>query len=384
VLIAAVLGYAIFAPRLFWRDPAFFVVLTIVSLVFFYKIRIVPEHFWAARRFVPVILPGTLLLAAGAAVAGARGGFLLTRIIRMPVGIVFLALVATHYARVAAPVVEHVEYAGVIPRLEHLAGRIADDDLVIVEARDAGSDVHVFALPLAYTYARNVLVLASAAPDKVAFAEFLQWARTRYQRVLFLGSGGSDLLSSRWSVAPIDTARFQIPEYDSPRNAYPRFVEHKEFDYSVYAFGPPPAAPPPNDLDIGDSDDLHVVRFHAKEPTDGRTFRWTQGRSFVIVNRIGAGDRTIALWMSDGGRPPAAPPADVTVLIGERALDTVHVSGGFREYDVAIPPDVAAAAAATGEPVRVALRTTTWNPLKVLGSTDNRELGVMLDRVAIR
>jgi hypothetical protein len=127
-----------------------------------------------------------------------------------------------------------------------------------------------------------------------------------------------------------------------------------------------------------------VVRFHAKEPTDGRTFRWTQGRSFVIVNRIGAGDRTIALWMSDGGRPPAAPPADVTILIGDRALGTLHVTGGFREYDVAIPPDVASAVAATGEPVRVTLRTTTWNPLKVLGTPDDRELGVMLDRVAVR
>jgi hypothetical protein len=384
VLIAAVLGYAIFAPRLFWRDPAFFVVLAIVSFVFFYKIRIVPEHFWAARRFVPVILPGTLLLAAGAAVAGARGGILLTRAVRMPIGIIFLALVGTHYARAAQPVVEHVEYAGVIPRLEHLAGQIQDDDLVVVESRDAGSDVHVFALPLAYTYARNVLVLASAAPDKAAFAEFLQWAGTRYHRVLFLGSGGSDLLSSRWSVTPVDSARFQIPEYDSPRNAYPRFVKHKEFDYSVYVFGPPPAVPPVNDLDVGDSDDLHVVRFHAKEPTDGRTFRWTQGRSFVIVNRIGAGDRTIALWMSDGGRPPAAPPADVTILIGDRALGTLHVTGGFREYDVAIPPDVASAVAATGEPVRVTLRTTTWNPLKVLGTPDDRELGVMLDRVAVR
>jgi hypothetical protein len=88
--------------------------------------------------------------------------------------------------------------------------------------------------------------------------------------------------------------------------------------------------------------------------------------------------------MNDGGRPPAAPPADVTVLIGERVLGTVRVTGGFREYDLPIPPDVAAAAAAGGEPVRVTLRTATWNPLAALGRDDNRDLGVMLDRVAVR
>jgi hypothetical protein len=384
VLLAAVVGYVIFAPRLFWRDPAFFLILTGFALIFFYKIRIVPEHFWAARRFVPIILPGTLLLAAAAALSGARGSLLLTRAIRTPIGIIFLALVAVHYARAAEPVVEHVEYAGVIPRIEALAGRLADDDLLIVESRDAGSDVHVFALPLAYTYARQVLVLSSAAPDKATFAAFLEHARTRYRRVLFLGSGGSDLLSTRWTVTPIDSVRFQIPEYDSPRNGYPRLVKQKEFDYSVYTFGPPSTEPPSPVLDIGINDDLHAVRFHAKEPTEGRTFRWTRERSIVIVNRISATDRALVFTMGDGGRPPAAPPADVAVWIGERVLGTIHVRGGFRDYEMPSPSDVAAEAAATGEPVRVLLRTVTWNPLQTLGTPDGRDLGVMLDRVAVR
>lgn len=384
VLIAAVIGYAIFARRLFWRDPAFFLIVTAFALIFFYKIRIVPEHFWAARRFVPVILPGTLMLASAAALAGVRGNLLLTRVIRWPIGLAFLGLAALNYARVAKPIVHYVEYEGAIARVEALAKQIGDEDLLVVESRDAGSDVHVFALPLAYTYARQVLVLASAAPDKAAFAAFLEAARERYRRVLFLGSGGSDLLSSRWTVEPIDSVRFQIPEYDSPRNQFPRFAKRKEFDYSVYVFGPPSAGPPASTLDVGIKDDLHVVRFHAKEETEGRTFRWTQGRSFIIVNRIGAGDRTIALWMNDGGRPPAAPPADVTVSIGDRELGTVRVSGGFKEYDVAIPPDLAAATAATGEPVRITLRTPTWNPLAMLGTSDGRDLGVMVDRVAVR
>ena len=381
-LIAAMVGYALLTRGLFWRDPAFFLTFTTYAVIFFYKIRIVPEHFWAARRFVPVILPGALLLAAGAALTGVRGRRPLTRAIRVPLGLAFLALLGVQYARAAKPLYPHIEYEGVIPRIEQLARRLADDDLLVVEARDAGSDVHVFALPLAYIYARNVLVLASATPDKPAFARFLDTMRGRYRRVLFLGGGGSDLLSSRWSVEPIASDRFQIPEYESAWNAFPRGVRRKEFDYSVYAFGPPAPARPV-DLDVGIDDDLNVIRFHAKETTEGRTFRWSQRQSFVTVGRIGTGDRTLALWMNDGGRPPAAPPADVTALIGERLLGAVRVTSGFHEYDIPIPPDIAAAAA-TGEPIRITLRTVTWNPREILGTSDDRNLGVMVDRVAVR
>jgi hypothetical protein len=384
-LIAALIGYAFVIRARFWEDPAFAVTLVAFSLVFFYKIRIVPEHFWAARRFLAVILPGALVCVSAAALTGLRGRGPFGKAIRLPIGIVFLALVALSYERAARPVLDHIEYAGVIARLEALAGRIGDRDLLVVESRDAGSDVHVFGLPLAYIYGRNVLTLSNAKPDKVAFGAFLNQMHAQYDRVLFLGGGGTDLLSSRWSVTPIQSDRFQVPEYDSPRNAYPRFVRRKEFDYSLYAFAPPPMTPPPSVLDVGVNDDLNVNRFHAKEETEGRTFRWSQKQSVLIVNPIQPGSRTIALWMSNGGRPPAAPPADVAVLLNDVPLGTVRVENGFREYDIGIPPAVAAAAAATGEPVRIMLRTPTWNPMKVLGTgDDNRELGVMVDRVAVR
>jgi len=185
-------------------------------------------------------------------------------------------------------------------------------------------------------------------------------------------------------VTPIDSEGYQVHEYDSPLNAYPRFVRQKEFNYTVYAFGPADRQPADAALDIGINDDLNVIRFHAKEVVDGHTVRWTQRQSFVVLNRLRPGDRTLLLWMNNGGRPAAAPAADVSVAIGDRVLGVVSVTNGFKEYDVAIPPDVAAAAAATGEPVRVVLRTATWNPHVVIGSPDDRELGVMVDRVAVR
>jgi hypothetical protein len=74
----------------------------------------------------------------------------------------------------------------------------------------------------------------------------------------------------------------------------------------------------------------------------------------------------------------------VTVNATERDLGTIDVRGGFKDYELAIPADTAAALAATHEPVRFTLRTETWNPSRTLGRDDPRELGVMVDRAAVR
>ena len=392
-LLAALFGFALAARQRFWRAPELFVTVAIFGLFFFYKIRIVPEHFWMARRFLPVILPGALIFACAAALAGAQSGSVRARVLRGSLGAAFLALLSMQYARAAQPVLAHVEYAGIIPKLEQIAGSIHDDDLLIVESREA-SDTHVLALPLAYIYARNVLLLRSRVPDKSAFAPFLDWAHGRYARVLFMGGGGTDLLSTRWDVRPLAGERFQVPEYETSVVTQPRGARQKEFDYSLYAFVPPSAnnAQDVPDIDIGTEDDLHVLRFHAKESSSGRSFRWSRDTSFVSLAALPATARRITIWMDDGGRPASVPPAEVVLALQfartpdvNRYLGTVRVDSGFKPYTFEIPPSLAAEAAATGEPVRLKLSIgTVWSPQQVLGTTDNREVGVMVDRVAVR
>ena len=109
----------------------------------------------------------------------------------------------------------------------------------IVESRNA-SDVHVLALPLAYIYDRSVLVLELAeARQAVAFAMFLAGPGWPIREVYFIGGGGTDLLSRDIAVESVASERFQIPEYQSLRNAYPTRVRFKEFDFGIYRFVPP-------------------------------------------------------------------------------------------------------------------------------------------------
>lgn len=403
VLGAAVAGMAIAVARRFWRHPAFYLTFTAFSLFFFYKTRIMPEHFWAARRFLAITLPG-VILALTALAATIAGPATMTRLLRASgarltnaartriagltgamVTIALLAPVGHQFWQQSEPIRHHVEYAGLVSRIERLAAQMGDDELLIVESRNA-SDLHVFAPPLAYIYKRNVLVLNTPAPPKRTFEAFLSWAESHYRGVLFLGGGGSDLLTSRIQAEPVAAEGFQVPEYDAPLDAYPSGIRHKEFEYGLYRLTTGEREQQEAVvLPVGGFDDLHVVRFHARERHNetGALFRWTSAQSFVVLTGAPASARTMTIWMSRGGRPPSAPEPSVEIAVGDRVLGTVVPTDEMAPYTLALPAD-AAALLGTEDPAWLRLRTNTWSPAALLGVPDSRDLGVMVTRVEVR
>ncbi len=192
-----------------------------------------------------------------------------------------LSPLAVLFWRTAAPIRNYVEYAGLIPRLEQLAAALGDHDLVIVESRNAGSDLHVLAVPLAYIYARHVLVLDSPVPAKRTLDDFIDWARTqvpehlvsrrRRHRPAEPAHRGHSGRERALSGARVRLADERVPERRAPQGVRLRAVSSRP--------GAQALTPGPIDLTIGTLDDLNVVRFHAKEihAETGDVFRWTRG-----------------------------------------------------------------------------------------------------------
>ena len=389
----ALIGYALVVWRSFWRAPALILALTVIAGFFLYKMRIWPEHFWLARRFIPAILPGALIFAAGAIFAPMWAGFRVPgpRVLVAALGLVVVFFLGQRYLSASAPIRTHIEYADVIPRIEKLAAAFGDRDLVLVESR-AASDLHTLALPLAYIWARNVLVLYSSRPDKTQLADFLTSARTKYDNVYFVGGGGTDLLSPRIQVEAVKSEHFTIPQYElTDYPTYPRRSRTKPFDVSIFRIVDPAqstrAIQSENGfrVDVGGDDDLHVIRFHGKERWGGTetTFRWTRERSYLSVPSIAPGSRELLVRMSHGGRPPKAPPARATLVLDEREIGTAKPDGEFRDYTFAIPADLAAQLAGREAAAEIRIDSTAWTPREVLGNADERQLGVAIDRVEI-
>lgn len=382
-LIAAIAGYAMAARREFWRDPAFFLIFAAFSLFFFYKIRVVPEQFWMARRFVPVILPGTLLLASAAAFGSSTPEHRRT-VRRAVAAIAFMVFIGGQYVKAAAPIAKHVEYKGAIRQVDRLASLFTARDLVIVESRNAGSDFHVLALPLAYVYGLQVLVLEVPRPDRRQFEAFLANAVTKYDRVLFVGGGGTDLLSRRISAVPVAFTPLLVPEFETTSwNEVPKVARQKDLGYSVFQLMMGDQARRGFSLDVGYLDDLNVVRFFAREVTEGRSFRWTGRQSFIAATGLTGSERELELVLHDGGRPAAAPPATLDVFFNETPLGRIQVGSGFQSYRLAIPAEVVRLAALGDDPAQLRLISSTWSPHDFGGGPDTRELGVMVDRVEI-
>jgi hypothetical protein len=392
-LLAAVAGFAALVWTRFWLDPVMLTASAFVSALYFYKIRIVPEHFWQARRYLPVILPITcLMMAAGAFVAYrqrvGRATPAASPKMRLRAALVYLApplavlaFVAWTFVAATRPILNHVEYAGAIPALERLAARFGDRDLVLVEPRHS-SDAHVVATPLAYIYAKHVLVFSSPQPGASEVGQFLAWAGRTYDRVFLLAEGGLDLASTSMSATPIGNERFSVPEYESARNAYPREVRQKKFNLNIYQLRAADRPTPILDLDIGGFDDLWVLRMFARQEQDGVTYRWVRDRSFVRLVGLTSPPRAIVISAGDGGRPAAAGPAIVEVFLNDVLVGRLTVRGGFAEYRLDVPPGVSWTSADSSTAV-VRLQCTTWSPKDFIGGSDDRALGIMLDRIRV-
>ena len=379
----AVAGYALVVWRSFWRAPALILAITMLSVVFFYKMRIWPEHFWLARRFLTEILPGALVFAAAAIFAplSISNRF---KPVFTAIGIIATLVLGQRYLAASQPIRTHIEYAGIIPRLERLASSLSNNDLVLLEAR-AASDLHALALPLSYIYARNVLVLSDSRPDKRAVREFLTWAHERYENVYFIAGGGTDLLSPGVGSLVVATERFQVPEYEKTAyDSYPRAAVRKPFDFTIYKLVQRGLTPPPHSLDIGGTDDLHLVDFYPKERLGGGnlTFRWSQDTSYLLMS-VPPDGREVALRLN-GGRPRGMPLARVTVYLEGEELSSAELTNEFRDYVFPIPAATASSLARRQDGVQIRIQSSTWIPRAILGGSDTRALGAMIDRAEIR
>lgn len=393
-LAATLAGWVVVSGPRFWRGSALFLVAATFAVVIFDNARITPDHFWTARRYVLIILPVSLLLIGAAAFTPLDRldrrrlpglGRFTAGAARTAAGAVLVAILGWTYWQATRPILRHVEHAGMIPWVEELAGRLAADDLLVVGPRSV-SDVQVIALPLAYIHNRQVLVLASTEPDTELLGDFLDWARPRYSRVLFIGGGGTNLLSRRTAARLVASERHRIRHYERALNAYPNGVVDWQLDYGIYEFVPDVGDAGDIDLDIGAGNDLYVHGMHPKDvDRRGVTYRWTREQAFVRLVGTRPDAAALTLRMSNGGRPAQAEPALVRVFLDGRPLGAVSVdTDRFQPYTLAIPPDLARRTAARPTAAELRLETDVWVPQDVLGIPDPRALGVMLDRVDVR
>ena len=137
----------------------FFVVTAVpTSVLLLFNSFITPIHFWAGRRFVYIVMPAFLLLAAYALNSLRKSDIIGFRTEVIPISIA-IALALT-LIRPISPFLTHVEYAGASDQLAELAASFPGKSVVLFEY---SLESNMFAVPLKYLYKKDVMVLDKTA-----------------------------------------------------------------------------------------------------------------------------------------------------------------------------------------------------------------------------
>lgn len=351
-----------------WKARYLFPLATFLSFAafYFYKIRIYNDYYFALRRFVPVILPCVLGLAALALTRlAARGRF------RRSLAALLVFSLAGLFVRDTLPIARFVDWRGAVKFVEDVSRRFGSDDIVIFEQAQS---IHLLSLPLWAVHGVSILELARFNPDPEKLRDLIAAWRGRYRNIYFVHTYRTDLCGL--FLEHVEDYGFGSFEWERAYGRPPARPEFRALHFSVSRVVPPEdlQVPPLREVDLGGSDDFQVSGFFDKEGGDPHTFRWTGSCASVYLPGARAGDRLV-VTAAAGRRPDVKP---VKVSLSGVPLGSFIPGGDWADATLSLPKSLPA-----GPPV-LRLDLPAWRPANVLeGSSDTRDLGIMLDRIRL-
>lgn len=365
----AILGWVGAMVAAIRRRPRWLPVLVVIggfSALYFWNPSIFPDHFWAIRRFVPVVIPATVLMA------GWAGWRLLRRFPRRmrPVllGVVAIALVAQTW-RAGTPLFFVAERHGSHDVLQAVVdGTPVDGPPLGIFTADG---MRGYGTPLALVFDRHIPAVDAWRRDGRAEILARLAGATPSQPVTVFTNltddiamlEGRDLARASTSYEVIVSTTDPVPWQTRPSTF--RFLSR--------------AVTGVNTLDIAFGGRRTWITddegFHGEEPMAPGVARWTTGTASVTIPVLGeAADRVrldVVAAAPGGSR--------LTVVANGEPIGEVDVpeSGWSGELELPAPVE-------PGADLEVQLVSPTFIPADLIeGSTDARELGVMLGGITL-
>ncbi|HVR71710.1 MAG TPA: glycosyltransferase family 39 protein [Vicinamibacteria bacterium] len=373
-LALAVLGLM----RAVWRWRREYLLPVLVTLAFggfyFYKIRVYNDYFFALRRFVPVVLPMALGLAAFALwrLAG-RGGW------RRAAAAVITAFLFASFLVRTWPLVGYVDWRHSVRFVADVARRFGPQDVVVFEQK---ASIHLLSLPLWAVHGVHVLELARFDPDPERVNHLIRAWRGRWRNVYFVHTYRTDLCGV--FLQRVEEKDFGTHEWERAYGRPPAGRSPRSFHFTLARAVLPEELQVPalDEVDLGGSDDFLVSGFYDKEGG----YRWT-GRCGSVYLPGARGATAVDVTASLGERRPRSLPDPVVeVSLSGAPLGRFTPERRWTTHTFALPQPLPPGAPVLRldvvDPVRG--RAHTWRPANELaGSLDTRDLGVMVDRVRV-
>jgi hypothetical protein len=378
VLLLGAIGLALFVLRAGRSDVLVLAVLLAFSGFYFYKIRVFNDYFFAMRRYVPVTLPFTFLLAALALVTAARRSPL-WRTAAISLGLVSLGASIAN----TLPILSHVDWKGSVRFVSDVARRFGPKDVVLFEQP---KNIHLLSLPLWGLYGANALEFRRFNPDPVKLRHLIAAWRPVYRNIYLVTSFRTDVCGLFLERA--QTFRFASEEFEWTYDRVPKKSEGRVVEFFLSRVVEPQSMRVSTEpiVDIGGAGDPQTSGFFESEATGEQTYRWTGG----CLDERGNATGSIYLPAATSGarvviratahlRPASAKPAQVTAYFNDTPIGEFTADGTWRDFAIALPTPLPEG------PKILRLDVPAWRPSNTDPlATDTRDLGIMVDRVEVQ
>ena len=177
----------------------------------------------------------------------------------------------------AEPLRQHIEYAGLIPRIEQLASRF--ETKICSSSRHVPTRISRAGSTTFLRYARHVRCLTARARQS-RVSNFSRRLAAAVQERVFHG-GREPTCGARCRREVVESERFLVPEYETTaHDVYPRTSLRKPFAFTIYRFVEAQLILDVS-ADIATPTIFTSSRFHVKERLGHGdvSFRWTQDLS---------------------------------------------------------------------------------------------------------
>jgi hypothetical protein len=234
-LALAFLGGALLLWRGRWGRVAPLLGLLALSLAFYLPNPLVSsDQPWAARRYVPLVLPGLCLLAGYGAVTLGR---LLRARWRLPrptaglaAGALAIAVAAGEWSA-TVPIAAHGERAGAVAQVRELAALLPPDAIVLFPRSPSGLRL---TLPLHYLGERASFVLPAEGPVEGVLQVVRRWRARGYPVYWVVPLGTRFPTPEGVRFQPAGQFTFDVPQLERPLDRLPRAAERLRFDLQLY------------------------------------------------------------------------------------------------------------------------------------------------------
>ncbi len=343
-----------------------------------------PDDF---RRAVPLVLPGAML-CVGFLVSHIGTGRTWTAraiwILPIGLGVAFL--------NDAAPILRTPPLQGAHAQIADLAARIPPDALVISDTSVPGH----LSLALTYTFDRRAVRVIARPTSGTGIDPLISAALTSGRQVYVVAAPMVEhkpLWLWRSDFADFDIRQehelsLRYAVLVRTRGVFPRELRTDSPPVAVYqvrARDWQTRAPLPHTVEVGVDDFQALVDgFHAAEPFHSTRARWTTGDSRIALPRVAspASGRMDLVLRFAADRPSGHAPVEVRLAIGGIPVGTITAPTiELREYRVAL--SAAAIARLLAGPSILSMASDVFVPKDLVGGTDDRRLGVMLDWVRV-